>query len=408
MSKLLSIIIPIHNSEENINKLIKNINYLSNKKIEFIFIDDSSVDKSFKKIKKKKNKNTLLIKLKKNMGVSYCRNLGIKKSRGKYIQFLDSDDTIDVKSVKKLLNILDKKNVDFFYIFDISKKLENNYIYKFGNKSFLDSISDNKKFRLTCWNYIIKKEFLIKNNIRFQNKIRVFEDQLFVLNIINMCKNYERLNYIRYIKNLKNPNSLSKTVGPIIIKSCIESLKNFEKMLKITNNKKFISLINFRFQYIIEQFFLNLNLLEKRQHKKTITPIDKLFKKKIFSKKIPSLNIFYLKIKKDNKINIEKINSVRKKNKKIIIYCMGLYGKVLFSLLNKLNINISYIVDENKDFISKKINNKIIVKPDKIFKLKSKNNFLIFIANKNLYTVNKIKNNLLKAGYKQKLINTFK
>lgn len=408
MSKLLSIIIPIHNSEENINKLIKNINYLSNKKIEFIFIDDSSVDNSFKKLNQKKSKNTRLIKLKKNMGVSYCRNLGIKKSKGKYIQFLDSDDTVDVKSVKKLLNILEKKNIDFFYIFDDSKKLENNHIINFKSKSFLNCISDKKNFRLTCWNYIINKKFLIKNKIIFENKIRVFEDQLFVLNIIYTSKHFDKLKGVIYKKNLKNPNSLSKTIGPVIIKSCIATLNKYEKLLKNINNKKFISFFKFRFQYILEQLYLNFYLLEKKQQKKITIFLDKLFERKIFLKKIPSLKIVNMKTKKDRFINIGKINSVKKENKKVIIYCMGLYGKILYSLLNKLNINVSYIVDENKDFISKKISNQSIVKPDKILKLKFKKNFSIFIANKNIYTVNKIKNNLIRAGYEQNLINTFR
>ena len=63
-----------------------------------IIIDDSSSDNSSKIISKyKKKDNIKILTLKKNKGVSFCRNLGMRMSRGKYIAFLDSDDfwTVD-------------------------------------------------------------------------------------------------------------------------------------------------------------------------------------------------------------------------------------------------------------------------------------------------------------------------
>ena len=111
----LSIIIPCYNSE----KYLKNcLNSFCNQikkynKIEVIIVDDTSVDKTSKilKIYNKKFKFIKVFKNKKNLGVSLSRNLAIKKSKGKYILFLDSDDEIINHSIINLLKF-NKKNIN--------------------------------------------------------------------------------------------------------------------------------------------------------------------------------------------------------------------------------------------------------------------------------------------------------
>ena len=94
--KLISVIVPTFNSEGTILSTIKSI--FEQKiiyDIEIIIIDDNSMDKTIKLVKSikiKPNFKIKIIKNKKNMGSGYSRKIGIKKSRGYYIAFLDSDD----------------------------------------------------------------------------------------------------------------------------------------------------------------------------------------------------------------------------------------------------------------------------------------------------------------------------
>jgi len=85
-----SIIIPTYNSKNYINNCLNSITNNCDNDLEIIIIDNASTDntiiicENFKKI----NNNIRIFKLKKNHGPGYCRNLGIKKSKGKYIVFL--------------------------------------------------------------------------------------------------------------------------------------------------------------------------------------------------------------------------------------------------------------------------------------------------------------------------------
>ena len=87
-----SIIVPCYNSAAFITRCIRSIQNQSFDSYEVIFIDDFSPDNTSQIIKNYKEKKFRIFKLKKNLGPAAARNFGIKKSRGKYICFLDSDD----------------------------------------------------------------------------------------------------------------------------------------------------------------------------------------------------------------------------------------------------------------------------------------------------------------------------
>ena len=92
----LSIIIPVYNSEKYLKNCLNSVCQQITKEIEIILVNDASKDGS-KKIChnfKKNFQNIKLINLKKNRGVSFARNMGIKISSGAYLCFVDSDDEI--------------------------------------------------------------------------------------------------------------------------------------------------------------------------------------------------------------------------------------------------------------------------------------------------------------------------
>ncbi len=102
----LSIIIPIYNSEKYLPRCLESICQQIKQNVEVIVINDASTDTSIKICKKYVNKFNFvkLINLKKNRGVSYCRNIGIKYSLGDYICFVDSDDKLLKRSINNILN----------------------------------------------------------------------------------------------------------------------------------------------------------------------------------------------------------------------------------------------------------------------------------------------------------------
>jgi len=102
INKNLSIIIPVYNAEETIEQCLLNIIQEAKKYThEIIVIDDNSIDKSISIVKK--FKDIKLIKLEKNMGVGYARNIGIQYSKYDILCYIDSDLIISKNSIYHLL-----------------------------------------------------------------------------------------------------------------------------------------------------------------------------------------------------------------------------------------------------------------------------------------------------------------
>ena len=102
--KLVSIIVPVYNVEDYIEDCIKSLINQNYKNIEIILINDGSSDLSEEicRTYQQKDKRIKLYSIQ-NSGVSTARNLGIKKSKGDYILFVDSDDEVNDNYVSYLL-----------------------------------------------------------------------------------------------------------------------------------------------------------------------------------------------------------------------------------------------------------------------------------------------------------------
>lgn len=109
----ISIIVPIYNVEKYLNKCFESLISQTLKDIEIIAINDGSTDSSYEIAKEyaKKHKNILLFN-NENHGLSYTRNYGLKKAKGKYIMFVDSDDFLDQDCCEKLYTFAENKKAD--------------------------------------------------------------------------------------------------------------------------------------------------------------------------------------------------------------------------------------------------------------------------------------------------------
>ena len=89
----VSVIIPVYNVEKYLKQNLKSITEQTLKEIEIICVDDGSTDSSYKIIEDFAKKDSRVIPVKqKNGGAGAARNNGLRRARGKYLSFLDSDD----------------------------------------------------------------------------------------------------------------------------------------------------------------------------------------------------------------------------------------------------------------------------------------------------------------------------
>jgi len=116
MSQLISIVTPVYNVEKFIEDTIQSVLKQTEKNWELILVDDGSTDDSALICKKYASLDKRIKYFyKENGGQASARNLGIKKSQGEYITFLDSDDLYFEDKIENHLKDLTNYQSDFYY-----------------------------------------------------------------------------------------------------------------------------------------------------------------------------------------------------------------------------------------------------------------------------------------------------
>ncbi len=189
-NELVSFIVPVYNVEKYIKKLVESIQKQTYENYEIILVDDGSKDNSGKIIDDlAKNDSKIKVIHKENGGVSSARNIGLKKSVGSIILFIDGDDYIDEDYAFYFYNLIKNSNCDIAVNMDFYSVYENNYAVKDG------TIMDNKSIikmmyyddiNVAVWNKAYKREFLINNNILFDETVWFGEGMLFNINCFNL------------------------------------------------------------------------------------------------------------------------------------------------------------------------------------------------------------------------------
>lgn len=171
---LFSIVVPVYNVEMYLHRCIDSILNQTYTKFEVILIDDGSTDSSGGICDEyEKQFSQIRVIHSKNNGVSVARNIGIKEAKGKWILFSDSDDWLEKETLEKANQIIRKNKCDvvqfgFRYVYPTSVVNMQPQIDK----------SENLK-KLHFCTMVIKRDFLVKNEILFPEGITFAEDWFF-------------------------------------------------------------------------------------------------------------------------------------------------------------------------------------------------------------------------------------
>lgn len=168
MNIFLSIIIPVYNVEAYLENCLFSILNQEFKDYEIILIDDGSTDNSGKICDNYASKyENIVVVHQSNLGVSSARNKGLFLARGKYIHFVDSDDTIDADTYIKNIPILQaNSNIDFLS-FPINfhrrglveRKYVHSAVYKGSHEIFMYYFNGRKlkSMDVFLWHKIFRK-----------------------------------------------------------------------------------------------------------------------------------------------------------------------------------------------------------------------------------------------------------
>ena len=133
---MISIIIPTYNNSNQLLTTIDHVLLYNADDYEIIIIDDASTDDTESEIDKLKNSKIKYFKQPHNAGVTLARIEGIKKSSGEYIAFLDDDDVWLNNKLKKQLDVMTQKKLDFIMSDYIINDMIDNTSYKKSLREF--------------------------------------------------------------------------------------------------------------------------------------------------------------------------------------------------------------------------------------------------------------------------------
>lgn len=235
----ISVIIPVYNTEKYIEKCINSILEQTYNNIELIIINDGSTDNSESIIKKIiKNKNNVKYKKIKNSGVAHARNVGLSLATGKYVGFVDSDDFISKDMYKALYDTAIKEKSDIVTSgYNKCYKDKMTQYFPKDKTVFGKSVIESKNIFLNTNPYLPLKLFSIdlinKNNIKFEEDLRIFEDLLFCYKLYLNANKISYVDNAYYNYNCNNGSSLTNTFSEKMfdIFKAIDRLKKYSNEL---------------------------------------------------------------------------------------------------------------------------------------------------------------------------------
>lgn len=321
---LVSVIMPVYNRKQIVEGAIKSVLNQTYPNFELIIVDDGSDDGTIEILEKIKDNRVTLIFNEENKGVSASRNIALKKSKGKYIAYLDSDNTWDENYISGMIGgFLEIGDADAIYSGQLIFR-ESNHPFALRFVSFNKSLIRNRNYvdlncfiherslyeklggfdealkRCVDWDMI--ERFAIESKIYsvpivfsnyYENKAtnRISSESSY-----SYCEQVRERNINKFKSFLDNRSfdKLNKKVNIVIPNH--ESIENLKKTL--------YSLFNLK----LNEKFVKIIVLEKYSNKKNISFLKGLEKenkiKLIVDKEIANLSQFNINEKiftsKDN------------------------------------------------------------------------------------------------------------
>lgn len=191
-SILFSVVIPVYNSEDYIEQLLRHFVTQNNNRFEVIVVDDGSKDNSLSICQKVSEQNDFIVVLsQRNQGASAARNYGLRNARGKYIVFVDSDDSITDDYVSALTQICETNNSDLIQLNWLQGSSEEGY-----KPAYTDLVDSSPSVKEYCcellqqkfnppWNKVYKRSLIDRYGIIFNTNMVMGEDLEFTIKYVN-------------------------------------------------------------------------------------------------------------------------------------------------------------------------------------------------------------------------------
>ena len=256
MSELISIIVPVFNTEKYLDKCIQSILGQTYSNIELLLIDDGSTDSSGAICDKYVTQDSRVrVFHKPNEGVPIARNWGLDNAKGEWITFVDSDDWIDTDMYEKMYNAVMQNKADMVSCDLLMEHKDYSRIFSYNNKYddhqlMYDCLVPISVGYFAMWNKLVSREVYDRGGIRASIGPNMWEDVELMTKIRYFSKSSCVINKPFYHYNRMNESSITSTLKVLSrVEGQVERVKEIERFFikqgEDNKFKHFISLLKF-------------------------------------------------------------------------------------------------------------------------------------------------------------------
>lgn len=242
MSDIVSVIIPVYNSEKYLRYCLDSVVNQSYKDIEIIIVDDGSKDNSSEILDEYVGKYPgIKAYHNENRGVSFSRNFGIDRASGDYLLFHDSDDWLKENAIEGLVKIIGDSDVACGTIKEIWPHAdvvldmpEGRFVKNNKENGFVDVMYSMHE---TSCAKLYRKDVILKNRLKFDEDIRNGEDAKFIHDFFSVCSSVVTSDIVVDCYNkLEENTSVSKFYKDLALWRKKEAKSRFNAYLNWSDN----------------------------------------------------------------------------------------------------------------------------------------------------------------------------
>lgn len=351
---LISIVMPVYNTEQYIGESIESILNQEFKNYELICVNDGSSDNSVNILRKyaERDGRIRLLDNENNRGSSYARNCAMRIARGKYIFFVDSDDRICSGTLETLYHCAEETNCTSIY-YGLKHLYRENacvpqpdseylkgtgYINLFSGIEFLKRLSDENLMSFAIGRQFFNRLYLVNHNIEFHEGI-ICEDCFFT---IKALLNSERVCYLKselyeyWHRKGSNSKSFLNAHNLYSMFCVFKDLDNYWRELSMAGRlskeaELVIGEYYKSFFFETKNIYIRLSEAEKNVCKQKLSYHDKIDFELFFELKAEGV--------KCKNISADQLNYI-KQYEKVVIYGAGVFGIDVYNILKESGIPV--------------------------------------------------------------------
>ncbi|WP_171653314.1 glycosyltransferase family 2 protein [Paenibacillus foliorum] len=241
----VSVIVPVYNLENYIDRCLNYIKNQTLEDIEIILIDDGSTDQSYKIIKEHASIDTRIKYVKQqNLGVSSARNKGIEMAKGSFVTFIDGDDYITCDMLENMCSFAENQKLDItFCLFANSEHYKSSdKAQKILSSEYIKKMLEGKVQRTAC-GVLFNSEFIKKNSLIYDVDMSYGEDMLFTIKALLLTEiNVGIVPHEYYVVENRSGSAI-RIMNPNQYMRIQMLAQRLDKVFEIANSKSYYDLL---------------------------------------------------------------------------------------------------------------------------------------------------------------------